>query len=56
MGIAILTGNPLNLDLSSFFWKQLIGVPLESRDILHIDVRIHELLKALAKGKKINIS
>jgi E3 ubiquitin-protein ligase HERC2 len=49
MGIAIRTGDPLALDLSSFFWKQLVLTPLESKDLFDIDVRVGELLKALSR-------
>ncbi len=50
MGVAIRTGEPLNLNVSSFFWKQMVGAPLESRDLFSFDVRVGELLKGLAKG------
>jgi hypothetical protein len=63
MGVAIRTGNltvfvieltiegePLNLNLSSFFWKQMVLCPLESKDLFSFDVRVGELLKGLSKG------
>ncbi len=54
MGVAIRTGDPLSLNLSSFFWKQMIGHPLESKDLFNIDVRVGELLKGLIRGELIS--
>eukprot|EP01119_Soliformovum_irregulare_P020806 TRINITY_DN6796_c0_g1_i1.p1 TRINITY_DN6796_c0_g1~~TRINITY_DN6796_c0_g1_i1.p1 ORF type:complete len:3271 (-),score=955.48 TRINITY_DN6796_c0_g1_i1:39-9716(-) len=54
IGIALRTGDAFNLDLSSFFWKQLIQYPLDSSDLFQIDVRVGELLKGLSRGELIN--
>ncbi len=53
MGMAMRTGDPLNLDISSFFWKQLVGTNLETKDLFHFDVRVGELLRGLLKGELI---
>jgi hypothetical protein len=45
--IIMFLGTPLNLDLSAFVWKQMIGQPLLPHDLFAIDVRVGELLKGL---------
>jgi alpha-tubulin suppressor-like RCC1 family protein len=37
IGYAIRTGEFLNMDLPSIFWKQILEAPLERKDLEHID-------------------
>ena len=37
IGIAIRSGNPLNIHLAEMIWKLLAGIPLCLRDITEID-------------------
>eukprot|EP01114_Cavostelium_apophysatum_P014886 TRINITY_DN3963_c0_g1_i3.p1 TRINITY_DN3963_c0_g1~~TRINITY_DN3963_c0_g1_i3.p1 ORF type:complete len:4002 (+),score=1092.69 TRINITY_DN3963_c0_g1_i3:116-12121(+) len=47
MGMAIRSKNPLALDLPSFFWKPLCGLPLDKNDLKEIDYSESESLERI---------
>ena len=38
MGLALRTGNLLNMDLPSLVWKHLVGETVTPRDVLAVDL------------------
>ncbi len=55
MAIAVRTSIPLSLDISRFVWKQIVGIPIDpKKDLLHIDVRVAELLRGLSNGELVD--
>eukprot|EP01116_Phalansterium_solitarium_P025544 TRINITY_DN981_c0_g3_i2.p1 TRINITY_DN981_c0_g3~~TRINITY_DN981_c0_g3_i2.p1 ORF type:complete len:4579 (-),score=1632.50 TRINITY_DN981_c0_g3_i2:159-12473(-) len=49
MGLAIRTGVLLILDLPAFFWKPLVGLPNEARDLQQIDRSVYGALDYFSK-------
>eukprot|EP01114_Cavostelium_apophysatum_P001689 TRINITY_DN1146_c0_g1_i2.p1 TRINITY_DN1146_c0_g1~~TRINITY_DN1146_c0_g1_i2.p1 ORF type:complete len:4271 (-),score=1642.72 TRINITY_DN1146_c0_g1_i2:54-12866(-) len=52
MGLAVRTGTLLNLDLPAIFWKQVVGIAPDLKDLKQIDQSVYKALKYLAKCTK----
>lgn len=50
VGIALRTGNPLDLDLPSLVWKRLSGEPVTIGDVAAIDMQAAVRLRDIAHG------
>eukprot|EP01119_Soliformovum_irregulare_P002830 TRINITY_DN1308_c1_g1_i2.p1 TRINITY_DN1308_c1_g1~~TRINITY_DN1308_c1_g1_i2.p1 ORF type:complete len:2755 (-),score=1130.06 TRINITY_DN1308_c1_g1_i2:303-7640(-) len=56
MGISIRSQNPLNLDLPSFFWKPVVGLQVEKRDLKEIDFSEIESLEKIEEMSQTEFS
>lgn len=52
MGLSIRTGVLLPMDLPTFFWKQVVGLPAEAADLRAIDESFYTTLRYLATCSK----
>lgn len=50
VGVALRTGNPLDLDLPSLVWKRLSGEPVTIADVAAIDMQAAVRLRDIAHG------